>query len=581
MKSLKGKTITLILVLVVFASITTAFFSLHQSNKAMNALVEVQFGRTLEANDAMMRTYLEEEFGNLQLNTDGILVDETGEAIDGRYEYIDKLSKALDVEATIFKKEGDEFVRVITTIIGDDGNRVIGTVLDNQGQAYSKISEKEKYVGEANILGKEYVTEYSPMLSDSGEVIGIYFVGIPNEEIKVIIDSGKRSAAMAAAITVILVLILAGIMSFITGNYIVNPMITLTKKLNKYGDLDFIHEESAELNKLNKRTDEIGSMAIALAKMEDSIVGFIKKTVSAAEQVAAASQELTATSDQAAAASEEVVRAIDEIANGAGNQAKDTEIAAQNIENLGELLDKDAQHINELNKATDKIDDQKEEGFIILKELVNNTERTNNATQNIYDITLNNNKNAENIENASLMIENIAEQTNLLALNASIEAARAGEAGKSFAVVADEVRKLAEESARFTSDIKSIINDLKSKSQLAVKTMDEVKIIVDEQAKSVKETEAKFKGIANASDQVKEISKILNNSSQLMKIDKEAIINLVQNLSAISEENAAGTEEASASMTEQSETIKDIAASGGSLSLISEELMVLIGEFTV
>src|SRR5690554_5872874 len=135
------------------------------------------------------------------------------------------------------------------------------------------------------------------------------------------------------------------------------------------------------------------------------------------------------------------------------------------------------------------------------------------------------------------MIESIAEQTNLLALNAAIKAARAGEAGRGFAVVADEIRKLAEESSRFTSDIKGIITELKTKSQLAVETMDDVKVIVGDQGESVKETESKFEGIAAATDQVRIVTEKLNSSAELMKENKDRIIDLVQNLSAISEEN--------------------------------------------
>jgi len=194
---------------------------------------------------------------------------------------------------------------------------------------------------------------------------------------------------------------------------------------------------------------------------------------------------------------------------------------------------------------------------------------------------LSNNESAEKIETASEMIQSIADQTNLLALNAAIEAARAGEAGRGFAVVADEIRKLAEQSNSFTNDIKGVIDELKTKSSNAVDLIQETKQVVDEQAGSVGETERKFENIAEAIDAIKGVIDKLNQSSALMGENKNSIIEITQNLSAFSEENAASTEEASAAMEEQSATVEEIASSGDNLAKVAEELKTLIDSFTI
>jgi len=80
-------------------------------------------------------------------------------------------------------------------------------------------------------------------------------------------------------------------------------------------------------------------------------------------------------------------------------------------------------------------------------------------------------RDTENVTSILNVITSIAEQTNLLALNAAIEAARAGEQGRGFAVVADEVRALASKTADATTEIRHVLQNLKTAAISSVSTM--------------------------------------------------------------------------------------------------------------
>jgi hypothetical protein len=102
-------------------------------------------------------------FGATKMNSNFVLVDEVQKEMGGT--------------ATIFVKSGDEFIRVATNVKKDDGSRAIGTMLDPKGKASAAIAKGDSYFGEADILGKPYVTGYEPIRDASSNVIGIYYVG--------------------------------------------------------------------------------------------------------------------------------------------------------------------------------------------------------------------------------------------------------------------------------------------------------------------------------------------------------------------------------------------------------------------
>jgi len=99
--------------------------------------------------------------------------------MNNNFALVDEVQKEKGGTATIFAKSGDEFVRVATNVMKDDGSRAIGTVLDPKGKAFAAIAKGESFYGEVQILGKPYIAGYEPIRDASNNVIGIYYVGYP------------------------------------------------------------------------------------------------------------------------------------------------------------------------------------------------------------------------------------------------------------------------------------------------------------------------------------------------------------------------------------------------------------------
>ena len=101
-----------------------------------------------------------------------------GKALNMDFTIPDKFTNETGVIVTIFAADGDEFVRVSTSLKKENGERAVGTQLDHAHRSYAPLRAGNSYIGLATLFGKQYITQYDPIKDDAGKVIGVLFIGL-------------------------------------------------------------------------------------------------------------------------------------------------------------------------------------------------------------------------------------------------------------------------------------------------------------------------------------------------------------------------------------------------------------------
>lgn len=477
-------------------------------------------------------------------------------------EIADNIDKASNIDTTIFF--GD--TRYMTSVIDEQGNRVIGTVAGEAIIQKVLVGGQEHFATNVDVVGQKYFGYYIPLRETGTQnVVGMIFAGMPQAEAE---GQISQNIYMIAALMVVLIVVFAVVIFFMI-RQMVNSLHVGTDTLVEVskGKLNVKLDESAL-----KRKDEIGDIGRAIGKLKTELSNTILDIKNQNMVLNDASDSLNEKTRVTAEHVVQLERAVEEIALGAGSQAEETQSATENILIMSNMIEETIVEIDNLNDNAQLIKQFGNTAVSTLQDLQQINQKTKESIDIIYEQTNTTNYSAQKIKEATELITDIAEETNLLSLNASIEAARAGEQGRGFAVVAAQIQKLAEQSNESARQIDSIIKSLLVDSDKAVSTMEEVKEVIVQQSENVQKTDEQVKQVIGMVDEsIHAIGRVADKTGKINEA-RIGVTDTVQNLTAVAEENAASTEESAASVNQVSEIIQGIAEIASQQKGIVEQL---------
>lgn len=402
--------------------------------------------------------------------------------------------------------------------------------------------------------------------------------GITMAEARTQIMGTVRTATIVSlAVGVIALVLLALLMEFL----LVIPLKKTVAEIHRIARYDLTEGDMANVRAMTTRKDELGSISRNIVLMYENLRSIVERIEQSSTTLSSSAGTLADQTMQLKRSSDEISTTMNDLSNAAMSQAGDTTTSANEIAKLDTLIVHNLTDTENLRGNAVEMNRVKNNGLAAIKDLIEKTARSRESIAIVREAMQQNNEQAQKIEATSQKINDIADQTNLLSLNAAIEAARAGEAGRGFAVVAEEIRGLAEETNNLTNEIGTIIQELLEKTADATQNMESMEKIFEEQEHSVGDTKENFIQIEQCLESVQSSVDMLYESGNNMTGSKEIIVEMIEGISAASQENAAGSEEVLAAVETQDSVITDITGMTQNLSAVAEELMEQAHKFSL
>lgn len=393
-----------------------------------------------------------------------------------------------------------------------------------------------------------------------------------------IANNQKQVTGFVVSYLVLLTVIAAVLLvvSMLIANKMVRSLQSITKGIEGISGGDFATPVFVKTG-----IKEFTQIANYTEEMRDRVSGVLKDVVNGAESVSAGAENAKDSVSGSQKTASDIASAVNDLASGATSMAEDVQDTTGITVEIGNAVDQ------VMTAATDNLD----KGRLVygesskvqqqLQEIRRQDAETDAMAGEVAESVNQTAEVVSKISTAAESIISIASQTNLLALNASIEAARAGEAGRGFAVVADNIKGLAEETNKMAGEITDMLSAIANFSDNNKKLTAKIKESTTGEVAALEAMEKSFDQMMTLLKETEEGNKSIMAMVEELNTHKDAIVNSMENLSSISEENAASTEETGASLSMLEATMQNIVEEANHLNEVAEQLQQNVSFFRV
>lgn len=563
---LKEKILALSLVPVLVLGIT---MFLVAADRIANGIYDAAYNGMHATTLAVRDIFEEGKSGAYHMDEQGMLWKGDALNISQATNIVDHIKESTGIDVTIFW--GD--TRILTSIVDEHGARQINT------KASAEVAERVLQNGETyydrniEILGQRYIVSYTPLYQEnSKEIIGMIFLGTPQQTVSVIINKIRGQFLLIILCMLLFVTVIA--------YTLVSRIVAALKKNMEL--LDCISSGNLQIEvqpALVRRKDEIGDLAKNILNLTDALRTIVLNIRTKSEALNEDTNEIERISDNVYQVMKEVNNATQEMGTSCTTQAEDANQANSNVACMGDMIIENTTQITELHEISGTMKTGATAALEQVAELNDVMRSVKESIAFLSEQTSLTNESVAKISSTTELITAIASQTNLLSLNASIEAARAGEHGRGFSVVASEIQQLSEQSNRAAGEIQKMIANLNTNSTHTLDRVKEVQHVIEKQEENIQKTSEIFREVCNHIDQsASGMDIIMENSEKLEDIRTETVT-VVQDSASLSEENSASIQEMMASIENIYQELGDISDKTKALNTLSKEMTASVDVF--